>query len=517
MSGFFQSSNNSSGSSNQNTSPWGPQQGYLTSGFQNAQNIYNQQAGQPFYQGELYAQLNPQQLSALSGLNSYAAGGGANVANTQTNTGTAAVSGVSNAANDAQSLYSKTQQDPTQGIINSAGLYANNPYTQGMIAAAQRPIDQALNEQALPQLNMNATATGNANSSRAGVAQAILQRNAANQKADVASNILGNEYNQGLNTAEGLYGTNLNTGLGASYAENSAGNSGANLLDQGYNTTMNNLNVPLQTGTVQQQNQQGADQAGYTRWQGQMSQPWNTLNNYWSVVANRPWGSVQNGTTTGQVTSNPSGAQDLFGILSDPRLKIINDDPTLANDPELQAAANGGNAYKAGLNEQPGFWGNFLNQLLAGTQVQRPTTSPDALGVGFNPGAGIPQAPKNGADTGGGIVGLLGKFMGGMMGGGGGGGMLSDPRMKVVGGKTHGALDKLDNIDLYKARYAWEPKQADRPMMMAPQVQKVLPNAVTGVPGGPQPQTIKMGDMFPVMIGAMKELHQEVKKIKHRK
>lgn len=536
MGDLFQSSKGQQSSQGQQTAPWAAQQPYLTQAFSTAGNTLNRQQSTPFYSGELYANLNPTQLGALGNLNSYAAGGGSNVGNQFTNAGSSLLPGVVNAGNNASTIFNKTQQDPTQSIINSAGQYANNPYTQGMITAAQRPIEQQLNETALPGLDQQATGTGNTDSSRAGVAEAILRRNAGNQEGDIAANILGNQYNAGINTASGLYGTNLQGSLAANSGVLNAGTTGANLLDQGYNTTLNNLNIPLQTGTVQQQNQQGADTSAYGAWQAQQQYPWTSLQNFMGIVGNPSYGSSSSGSSNTRAESNPSMFQnfsDVYNLLSDPRFKVVEPDlmdgfgddakTSHASKPSNQAPSGaqlrdwlmsmiGSKGAGAGAGSTPGGGGGGLGS------VGGMSANSMAGGSGANAAAGGLATSE---DAGVGMMGTGGYAAGGAAAGGsaaGGSGflsgilsMFSDPRMKVVGGNTHGALDAVDQIGIKRARYLWDQPGTERPMMMAPQVQKVLPSAVTGVPNGPQPQTIKINDMLPVLVGAIKELHQKVK------
>jgi hypothetical protein len=536
MGDFFSSGSSGQQDQSGTTAPWSAQAPYLQNAFGYAQDAYNKQQNTPFYQGSLYASLNPQQLGALGGLNNFASNGGAATANAMTSAGNSAAPSLGTAANGYSSILNQTQQDPTQSIINSAGQYANNPNVKGMIDAANRPIEQQLNEQQLPQLNLAAAGSGNTDSSRAGVTEAIMRRNAGTQEADNAANITGNAWNTGLNTAAGLYGTNLSGALGAAGGAANVGTAGLGALGQGYQTNLNNLNIPLQTGTLQQQDQQGQNEAAYTQWQGQMAQPWNTLNNYMGIVGNRPWGSVSTGTGSGSQTANPSGMQDMqsvFGFLSDPRLKVGEDGNEIGSSGGFKSASamDGDNGFTGGDSGSSPF--DFLQQLLAQNKSKQPSANMAAGGAAASPGMGTfaaaPPNPVQGLKMGG-----LDTFAnnwgsggsGGSGGGGGSGGLMglasmfgsffSDPRMKVVGGKTKGALYALDHIDIKKARYKWDKPGTERPMMMADQVQSVLPSAVTGSPGGAQPQMIKGNDLMPVMIGAIKELHEKVNR-KQRK
>lgn len=83
---------------------------------------------------------------------------------------------------------------------------------------------------------------------------------------------------------------------------------------------------------------------------------------------------------------------------------------------------------------------------------------------------------------------------------------LSDPRAKDIGGKTGDALGKLAQIPVSDARYKGEPATAARPMVMAPDVQRQVPGAVTGTPGGPDMQMVNFPGMLPLIIAGMQEL-----------
>lgn len=87
---------------------------------------------------------------------------------------------------------------------------------------------------------------------------------------------------------------------------------------------------------------------------------------------------------------------------------------------------------------------------------------------------------------------------------------LSDPRAKEIGAQTTGALDRLKAMPVSDARYAWEAPGADRPMVMADDVQRQVPGAVTGRPGGPALQMVDFARLTPLMIAGMQELARKV-------
>src|SRR3546814_8743851 len=78
-----------------------------------------------------------------------------------------------------------------------------------MIDANSRDVVRNLNEETLPGIDRQATATGGINSSRAGVAAGIAQRGAEDRIADISSTIRGDAYNRGPSLAQGDRGAQL--------------------------------------------------------------------------------------------------------------------------------------------------------------------------------------------------------------------------------------------------------------------------------------------------------------------
>ena len=92
-----------------------------------------------------------------------------------------------NFANNAAGLYDQAQRGQT---LDNATAYATNPANYGsLLDAAMRDDTRRLQEQTLPGINQSAMATNNANSSRAGVADAIASRGYNDRRADVGANI----------------------------------------------------------------------------------------------------------------------------------------------------------------------------------------------------------------------------------------------------------------------------------------------------------------------------------------
>jgi hypothetical protein len=193
--------------------------------------------------------------------NNFAAGnfgnaGGANAGqvNAFNDTSLAALMQAGTYGNNAQTLFNTATSDPTQQNVAAASAYMNNPLVQGQIDAVNRDVARNLNENTLPTLNMQASAGGNLNSSRAGAAEAVATRAASDQMADNASNIRSAAYNNGLQLAEQARSTNLN-------AANAANGQVGNYANMGFSNTLNGMNFgegqrQFNVGTQQQANAQ---------------------------------------------------------------------------------------------------------------------------------------------------------------------------------------------------------------------------------------------------------------------
>lgn len=262
--------------SSSSTSPWAPQQPYLTQGLQQASDIENQRMAAGPYSGNYYAGSNPNQNSAIANAAGWSNGTGnaipSAVANTSGNlmgmqpwyTNNAAqiatngiggnsgalsgiLSGYANGATPASSTnpnlsgalnsaavngagalngFTQAQQnvvnqslaDPTQSLINSANQYVNSSGTQSAINSTNAQINQQLNESTVPQLNRSAAMGGQLNSSRAGMAESMANENAAIATGNADSQIQNNAFNTGLSTAAAERNAGLTTGM---YAANS--------------------------------------------------------------------------------------------------------------------------------------------------------------------------------------------------------------------------------------------------------------------------------------------------------
>ena len=90
----------------------------------------------------------------------------------------------------------------------------NQPGLQGNIAAATRPITQALTEQALPAIRDSAERSGNFGSSRQGIAEGLASGRASSAIGDATSNLVSKAYQTNVDAqlkALGLLPSTINS------------------------------------------------------------------------------------------------------------------------------------------------------------------------------------------------------------------------------------------------------------------------------------------------------------------
>lgn len=350
--------------------PWKDQAPYLSGAFKDAQDIYNSQKDTPFYQGQLYAGINGMQTNAadtsnanggaiagavpgmvqagMAGVNGFQdftqnagalANGNFNHGSTMANGTLARNTGyaLSQGNRGLDAALSTATGDPTAYNINAANQYAHNPVIDGQIDAALTDVRRNLGENVLPQNNATAIATGNMNSSRAGVAEGIAQRGAAETGANIAAGIRSKAYDTGLALSESGRVANMGgalsaagqgynaAGQGATGENNTNANRIANLgvqttgtqmegtgaqlggalLGQGVGVAQGAGNLQTGAGALYQGDQQNRNQEGFTQWQGDQAQPWSPLRNLYGIVGSQNWG--RNGTTQSDTTQSSSG------------------------------------------------------------------------------------------------------------------------------------------------------------------------------------------------------------------
>ena len=181
---------------------------YISAMYEQGQDALNDSLAQGAYTGQTYAGLNPTQMQGinyLTGFGQNAIGQGANLMNQGGAFGS-----------NFQDIYNRAS-GPT--LDNAIGYATSSPQAQSMIDAAMRDSRRRLEEQTMPGIGMSASGSGNANSSRAGVAEALAQRAFDDREADVRAGVFNDLTNQYLrsNTQDLQNMTSANEGLKNTY------------------------------------------------------------------------------------------------------------------------------------------------------------------------------------------------------------------------------------------------------------------------------------------------------------
>lgn len=162
----------------QGQSPWGPQAGHLQNIYGQAQGEYNRQAEQGFLsdmerQGINQGQSHYGQMGQIGG----------------------------NLMGGLNEAYDLSRQD-FDGTINYGNVRTNmeqsQPFMDDIIKQSTADIYQQLGEGPLKSANNSAIASGNVNSSRKGVMDAVIGSQGANQASRISADLLGQGYQQAL-------------------------------------------------------------------------------------------------------------------------------------------------------------------------------------------------------------------------------------------------------------------------------------------------------------------------------
>ena len=188
----------------------------------------------------------------------YATHGGQQAANLVSGYAPGAIAtGGAGAANAAGALYGASTTDPTAANISAAGRYAANPYLDGLIDASSRDVVRNLTEGVLPQYGRNSALTGNANSTRTGIAEGIALRGAQDRIGDIASTIRAGAWDSGTRLAEQARTTNLGGLEAAGGIYGNIAGQGLDAAQAGQQMNYNNLDAMVKAGQISQADAQG--------------------------------------------------------------------------------------------------------------------------------------------------------------------------------------------------------------------------------------------------------------------
>ena len=174
---------------------------YIGDMYSGGTDALNASLGAGYYNGPTFAGLNNTQTDALNSMEGTGQAG-ANDATNFMNTGRGF-------ANNYANLYNQASGDMLGNAIN----YASNN-SDPLLKNAMRDDYRNLMENQLPNTGLSSSATGNTNSSRRGVREAILERGFLDRKADTSANIQDSLINRSMtaqqNQLDNMTGANAN-------------------------------------------------------------------------------------------------------------------------------------------------------------------------------------------------------------------------------------------------------------------------------------------------------------------
>ena len=188
------------------------------------------------YTGDTYAGANDFQTGTANAMGNY----GMNMMNS----GNAMMGNTAGFGNNANSLYGQYQDMSEAAQKDRLGTAMNyaSANSGSLVDAAMRDDRRNLQENTLTGIDMAAMGSGNMNSSRAGVAEAVANRAYDDRRADVATNIQNSLIDRSLNQQAQQFrdqGSALQGAGQANDAIQSAYGVGLNTLGQGANFGMN--------------------------------------------------------------------------------------------------------------------------------------------------------------------------------------------------------------------------------------------------------------------------------------
>ena len=223
---------------------------YVDRSLAGGEGALNNVLGQGAYTGQTLAGTNQYQTGTANTMGGY----GMNMQNSgmgmmNNNTGFGSNSG--NLYAQFQGMSRDAQRD-RMGVANQYAMDNMNP----LVNAAMRDDRRNLEENTLTGIDLNASNSGNINSSRAGVATAVANRGYDDRRADVSAQVQDSLRTQSLNQQNTQFtdqGNALSNAGQANQGIASAYNTGMNTLGEGANFGMNAGNTL-----------QGYDQAAMT-------------------------------------------------------------------------------------------------------------------------------------------------------------------------------------------------------------------------------------------------------------
>jgi hypothetical protein len=303
------------------TSPWGPQADALTQAFQQAQNAYQQtqSGGAAKLPTDFTAGANQNQQNTYQQAIDFS-NGNAGTAQSQIGAGQTAMNSgqtnINNATTGLNSFNSVNSNNP-QSLIDAAKNYASGQDIPSQVKLAMQGATEQARDVTMPGITQAATNSGNANSSRAGIADGLVQRGLAEQSANLSGTLQSQAFQNGLTLAQQQAQNNNVNNLTALSQQGNLGVNSFNSGNTGVNSGVTNESNVLNIGNGGGTGQQNATQANLTnqlqQYQQGQTAPYTSLQQLMGIIGSQNWGS--NSTGTSHTESDPGVLGVLGGLL----------------------------------------------------------------------------------------------------------------------------------------------------------------------------------------------------------
>lgn len=317
---------NSNTSNNASTTAWAPQAAALQRGFDASGNALTQsQAAAGNAPTDYTAQFDPALIGQFNNMLGYANNTNTGALNNVGNSAAANGANGSNAAMNNLLGYDPTKYNNPSTLINQANQYADGQNIDAQVNNSMLNARQTARDVTMPGIEQAAQGSGNANSSRVGIAQGMVERGLAQQATDLGATLRNQAFGQGLQLASNNAQNNNQSMLQATA---NAGTLGSSLFGQGTNAVNSSIADQGQLfgmGTNAGQGLTAATQAGLTNQQQQyqagINNPYAALQPYMNLIGSRMYGSntTSNGINSGNSQTIGTGTkttQNDPGLLS---------------------------------------------------------------------------------------------------------------------------------------------------------------------------------------------------------
>ena len=301
------------------TTPWAPQAAALQTGFDAAGKALTQsQAAAANGAPTNYtAAFDPALIGQFQSMINYANNNNTGALSNAGNTAATSGANASSAALTQLLGYDPTKLNNSQSLIDQANSYVAGQNIPAQVKSAMQNATETARDVTLPGIGQNAALSGNASSSRRGIAEGLVQRGLAEQSANLENALTGQAFGQGLSLASSNANANNQAALAAATGAANAGTGALSAGSGAVNNAIEGQGDLFGIGSNAGQGLTAAKQAELDnqlqRYQAGVNNPYASLIPYMHLVGSQMYGSNSTGTATQQ--SDPGALGIVGGLL----------------------------------------------------------------------------------------------------------------------------------------------------------------------------------------------------------